>query len=304
MREAMLIPSYRRRATPLHATRAGVGALYCLAPLACALVVDHPLVLGALALAVALAGIASGCGRAMASTARVAVVLALLTLVVNALVVRDGLTVIARLGELPPFGQLDITLEAVVSGAVLGLRSGVVLLAVALFVAAVDPDQVLALFRRVSYRSALTASLATRMVPVLAADARRLDEAQRCRPDAGLQRTRRVRLAAHGAIVRAVVVGALDRGLDVAATLEVRGYGSARQRPASVRKPLSRHDLAFGASAIGVLALVVGARLAGHASFAAYPTVSIPTTATDALLAVAVVLVYLAPHLDRRGLSR
>jgi energy-coupling factor transport system permease protein len=142
------------------------------------------------------------------------------------------------------------------------------------------------------------------MVPVLAADARRLDEAQRCRPDSGLHRSRGARTRAHAAIVRAVVVGALDRGLDVAATLEVRGYGSVRQRPASVRAPLSRHDLGFGASAVAVLALVVGARLAGYASFAAYPSLRIPTTATDIVLAVALVLVYLAPHSDRRGISR
>ena len=37
--------------------------------------------------------------------------------------------------------------------------------------AAVDPDELLRMFRRVSYRSALTATLATRLVPVLARDA-------------------------------------------------------------------------------------------------------------------------------------
>ena len=47
---------------------------------------------------------------------------------------------------------------------------------------AVDPDALLRLFRRVSYRSALTASLATRLVPVLARDAARMSEAARCRP--------------------------------------------------------------------------------------------------------------------------
>ena len=47
---------------------------------------------------------------------------------------------------------------------------------------AVDPDALLRLFRRVSYRSALTASLATRLVPVLARDATRMSDAARCRP--------------------------------------------------------------------------------------------------------------------------
>src|SRR5690242_21570893 len=40
----------------------------------------------------------------------------------------------------------------------------------------------LRLLRRVSYRSALTAALATRLVPVLARDASRMNEAARCRP--------------------------------------------------------------------------------------------------------------------------
>ena len=35
---------------------------------------------------------------------------------------------------------------------------------------------------RLSFRSALTAALATRMIPVLTRDARRMEDARRCRP--------------------------------------------------------------------------------------------------------------------------
>jgi len=42
------------------------------------------------------------------------------------------------------------------------------------------------LFRRVSFRSALSASLATRMVPILIRDSKRLADAQRCRPVAAV----------------------------------------------------------------------------------------------------------------------
>ena len=59
---------------------------------------------------------------------------------------------------------------------------GVIVVAFGLLSAAVDPDELLRLFRRVSYRSALTASLATRLVPVLARDALRMGDAARCRP--------------------------------------------------------------------------------------------------------------------------
>ena len=39
------------------------------------------------------------------------------------LVAQGGLTVIARLGDLAVFGQTDVTLEATVYGAVLGVRA-------------------------------------------------------------------------------------------------------------------------------------------------------------------------------------
>ena len=102
-------------------------------------------------------------------------------------------------------------------------------------------------------RSALTATLATRMVPMLARDARRLHDAQRCRPGAPVSRL---------ALVRAVAAGALDRAVDVAATLEVRGYGSAVPRRAGAARPWSRHDLAFAGSACA-LALIGSAALVG-----------------------------------------
>src|SRR6202012_4961017 len=107
---------------------------------------------------------------------------ALAIMVINAFVSRDGLTVIVRLGNLPILGHTDITLEATVYGAILGLRAVALILCGLLYTLAVDPDEVLRLFRRVSFRSALSATLATRMVPILVRDGRRLADAQRGRP--------------------------------------------------------------------------------------------------------------------------
>ena len=88
------------------------------------------------------------------------------------------------------------------------------LMAFGLFSACVDPDELLRLLRRLSYRSALTASLATRLVPVLARDALRMGDAARCRPHP----------PGRLAVTRAALAGALERAVDVAAALEVRGY--------------------------------------------------------------------------------
>lgn len=285
---------YRRRASPLHAARASAGWAYCIALTGAALVFSAPMALGAVALATLLAGVAAGAGRELRRALVFAVPLGLLVAMINALVTRDGLTVIWRLGDLPLIGHTDVTLEATVYGGVLGLRVVALVLCAALYSVAVDPDEMLRVFRPVAYRSALTATLATRMVPVLMRDSRRLVDAQRCRPGAPPSRV---------ALLRAATSGVLDRALDVAATLEIRGYGAAR-RPVRVRRPYSRHDVAFFASSVGVLGLAIGARVAGLVPFRAYPALHGPVAQEQLVVVVLLLGCALLPFTDRRGIER
>ncbi|MTD43577.1 hypothetical protein GKE82_04475 [Conexibacter sp. W3-3-2] len=298
-RRARHAVTYRRLASPLHATRASAGALFCLV-LAAGALLEHPLLLGAVATAVLVSAAGAGVLADLGRTAKYVVPLAIVFGLINPLVVREGLTVFARLGEIPPFGQVDLTVEALLYGVILGARIVVVALAFALFTACVDPDELLKLFRRVSFRSALTATLATRLVPVLARDGRRLELARRSRavaPDgAGPSRADRV------VILRAVASGALDRAVDVAATLEVRGYGAThRARPA--HRPWSRHDLAFLAAALVLVLLFAGSALAGIGRFEAYPLLQAPVGPGELAVASAIVLVSVLPFLDRRGIE-
>jgi energy-coupling factor transport system permease protein len=288
---------YRRRASPLHAARAAAGGAWCVAVAAAALAAQSPVVLVTLAFVVLAAAGGAGVLREVGRTAAWMVPWALGIALINMLVVRDGLTILARLGEIPPFGQVDLTLEALVYGLLFGLRLLVVASTFALFTAAVDPDDLLRLMRRASVRSALAATLATRLVPVLAADAQRIEEARRCRADHGGDGP-----AARMAVLRAVAGGALDRALDVAATLEVRGYGSARRGGGSGR-PWSRHDLAFAASAAAVAAVTIAARAVPLAAFDPYPQLG--GAGVGETLAVAAVLAVcaLAPFAARRGIG-
>jgi energy-coupling factor transport system permease protein len=286
---------YERRASPLHATRAVVASAWCVLLAGVALSFEHPLLLGVLLAAV----IAAAAGARVAGRVLLALALALpfavVIALINPIVVRDGLTVIARLGTVPVLGQLDVTAEATAYGGVLALRALVVIGCFALHSAAVDPDELLRAFRRVSFRSALTAALATRMVPVLARDARRLHDAQRCL--AGEPASRR-------AVVRAVAAGALDRAVDVAATLEVRGYGAARRAPRGDGRPWSRHDLAFGVSALALAGIALAAFLGDWEAFAAYPSFRAPVDAGVLAPAALLPLCALLPFADRRGIGR
>jgi energy-coupling factor transport system permease protein len=164
----------------------------------------------------------------------------------------------------------------------------VIVTAFGLMSAAVDPDELLRMFRRVSYRSALTATLATRLVPVLARDATRMSDAARCRPHP----------PGRLAVARAALAGALDRAVDVAAALEVRGY-SLGGRTARRARPWSRHDWrAAGAAGVIALLAVVGAVL-GVGSVEPYPSLEIETGATEVLLGGVILLAALSPFAGR-----
>jgi energy-coupling factor transport system permease protein len=292
---------YRRRASPLHAAGAAAGSCWCAALAAATLLVSNPLVLGALLLAVVLGGALAGVRHELVRALRWALPIALAIVVVNALVTRDGLTLIWRFGNLPIVGYSYITAEATAYGAILGLRAVILILCGVLYTTCVDPDELLGLFRRVSYRSALSATLATRLVPLLGRDARRLADAQRCRPG---------RPPSRAALMRAATSNLLDRALDVAAALEVRGYATAR-RPRRPRRGYgprlsgwSRHDLGFAVSAVAVLGLSIGGRVAGLVDFSAYPSLSVATGIPAVALSVAILVCALAPFADRRGIVR
>lgn len=258
-----VVPVYTPRASPLHAASAGPTTALCAAfALVCVLYV-HPLVLTAAIVAMVGAGVAAGVGSELVRALRFTVPLALLVALINPLVYNEGATVLIR-GDVLLGHRFDITLEALAYGALAGLRVVAFGLAFALFSACVDQDEVLRLFRRLSYRSALTTVLATRLVPVLARDAARMGDAARCRP----------RPPGRLEVTRAALSGALERAVDVAAALEVRGY-SAAVSPARSRGRWSRHDRRVAAAAVAVAGGAVALRIADAGSVTPYPTLQL-----------------------------
>jgi energy-coupling factor transport system permease protein len=283
-----LIPTYRSRPSALHAARASVGAGFCCAFGLAGALYRHPLVLAGALGGIVVAGLAAGVGREVARSLRLAIPFAVLVAIVNALVYQGGETVLVRGGEF--LGRRwDVTLEAAAEGVFAGLRIVVLIAALGgLMSAAVDPDQLLKALRRVSYRSALTATLATRLVPVLARDAGRMGDARRCRPHP----------PGRLAVVRAALVGSLDRAVDVAAALEVRGYALAG-RPARGARPWSRHDLRIAAAALAVAAVTIAGAAAGAGHVEAYPTLDLALGPAEVAIAAGFVALGAAPLAGR-----
>jgi energy-coupling factor transport system permease protein len=286
--------AYKPHRGPLQAASPGAAVAYLGSLVAVAFLYSNPIVLIAAGLAAALAGRTAGAGGSVRAGLRMGVALALLIAVVNALVVSRGGTVLARLGEWPLLGNVVVTAEACAEGAVLGLRALVVTVAFAVYSSCVDPDRVLRALRPLAGRSALTATLVSRLVPVAAADAARLREAARLRGPAAAP-------VGHAALARRLLAGSLDRSVDVAATLELRGYG-LEAPPASTRPRRSRHDLRFHAAGAAVLAAAIAGKALGADAFQAYPTLAVGTSASTLGLSLALVAAGLAPR--RRSAGR
>ena len=292
--------AYRPRRLPLQLASPAAAVVYLGAYAVAAFLFSDPVLLTAIAAAAGLAGALAGVGAAVRFASRIGIVLALLLIVVNGVAVSRGATVLMRLGEWPLLGRVDVTLEALAAGAVIGLRALAVMIAASVYSAAVDPDRVLRALRPWLGRSALTAGLATRLLPVALADAARLREAARLRGP-GAAPVGRAPLA------RRLMAGSLDRSVDVAATLELRGYGLASSRrgprltPGRIRasaagsQPRPRQDRRFFVVGALVAAGSLAAALAGVGGFSAYPTVALDPGPFGWALALGLVLSGLAP---------
>jgi energy-coupling factor transport system permease protein len=279
--------AYAPRPGPLGRARPWIAAAY-LAPLAVvAFTFANPLVLAGAGAAAVGIGVASGAGPSIRQPLRWSIGLAVMVVAVNALVSQRGSTILFRFGDLPVVGEVDISLEALAEGGVLAMRIIVSLVVFAVWSACVDPDRVLRAIRPVAARSALTATLVSRLVPLAAADGSRMAEAGRLRGPAAAPLGR-------AAIARRLIAGSLDRSVDIAATLELRGYGlGIRSRlPRHVREPGEPALLAAGLIELG---LIAAAAIAGVGSFDAYPTISIDADVPTFLLAAGLPAIAMAP---------
>ena len=169
-------------------------------------------------------------------------------LVVSPFVASEGAYPLWSGPSVPVLGVIDVTREELAIAALNGARLAAVALAFAAYALLVDHDRVVAAmgFAR---RSALTAVLATRLVPTLERDAAALREAVRGR---GVS----VRgLRGHARLVSPLVAGSLERALNLAEAMEARGFG----RPGRTRLPQPPWSRLDAAAVAGAVVFVVGA---------------------------------------------
>ena len=243
---------------------------------------SDPLVLVAATIGAAIAGYGTGGRRAVNFSLKLGGFLALTMVLVNALVTSRGATVLARLGDWPILGRVDVTAEAIAAGGVIGLRALGTMVVIGVWSACVDPDRTLQAVHGIARRSALTATLISRLVPLAATDYARIGEAAALRGPGASP-------VGRGAMAHRLLAGSLDRAVDVAATLELRGYGRAGEST-RFRSVPSRWDRRFWLAG-GVLLVVALFELAlGSSRFETYPEIAYEIGWEGPLTAIAFML--------------
>jgi energy-coupling factor transport system permease protein len=149
--------------------------------------------------------------------------------------------------SVPVLGRLDVTSNELDEGLFQGLRLASVGLAFAAYALLLDHDRLLQAGGRLR-RSVLAVALATRLVPTLERDAAGYVEALRGR---GMEVEG---LRGRARLFSPLLAGALERSLNLAESMEARGFGRPGRTRASrpAWRPLDR--LAIG----GAVVLVVG----------------------------------------------
>jgi energy-coupling factor transport system permease protein len=182
---------------------------------------------------------------------RLFALIALMVVVINTLVSSRGDTRFWAGPEIWGFGELSISLEGVVFGAVMALRLYVVVAAFTIVSLTVHPDEFTQLLARFAYRSGLAVSLSTRFYPAVVRDASAIMDAQRSRGldlDTG---GRVARIRQRMPVVMPLFHSSLERAVGTAEAMEARGFGSP-SRTRWHRRDLSDWDGLAIASAIMV----------------------------------------------------
>lgn len=246
---------------------------------------DQPLILAAVATGAVALHFAARRRRRMYLVAGLIVGLGVMLL--NPLVQANGDLILFELPDIPII-DLQVTLEEVVAGVALGLRAFAVTVLLGALLAHIDPDRLLSAASRLMPHSALAASIAARMLPTLERDGVALSETVRLRGVSLTTGSWSTRARTAGALATPLVGSALERSLDVAEAMAVRGYG-AGPRTRMAEPPMSRTEWTVLTLAVplGVLSALVIVGTIGSFSF--FPTLD-PVVTVQAVTASAVTL--------------
>ncbi|HPU35441.1 MAG TPA: energy-coupling factor transporter transmembrane component T, partial [Bacillota bacterium] len=213
---------YKEKGVFLQTLHPGAAVALILVFLLQVLVFSHPLYLAGSFGVIFLTIWAAGGLKAMKNYLKFALWVVLVVLAINPLVNQSGNTVLWQSPPLPLAGRLSVTLEAVLYGAVMGLRLLNIVVIFCLYNLIVHPDRLLNMISRFAHKPALIISLSTRLLPVMAASLNNIREAQQLRGVDFSEGSLKKRLDRYTAMLHVLMISSLEDSLQMAEAMQAR----------------------------------------------------------------------------------
>ena len=275
----MIRYTYHHKNTPIHKLNplcklAWIGCVFLLA-----LLFDHPLYLFLIFLSTLPLILAARVWREWASLMKFSLFLCLLVIAINALISNQGTHVLYQAPfQIPVIGAPRMTLEGILCGVGNSLRLLAIISAFTLLTFTIHPDDLMSVMikARLPHKSVMVASLSTKFVPTLIADAHRITDVQRTR---GLEFERGgpvQKARNYLAIAIPLLSNSLDRAVQVAEAMESRAFGSGKNRILYRELKITRFDGITLAAALLPLALGISMFCLGEGEYQYYPVAQGP----------------------------
>jgi len=249
----------------------------------------HPLYLTGILMVTFLALWAADGLAAWEGYMKAALWMAVLVTAINPLVNHNGNTVLWQGPDLPLFGRPVFTIEAVSYGAAMGVRLLDMVSVFCLFNLIVHPDRFFSLFSAFARRSALAASLATRLFPVMLAAMENIREAQQLRGVDFSKGTLKERAVKNASLFNILLISSLEDSLQVAEAMHARAFGSGSR--SRYRRYIFRpRDVLCLAGSIFSLGVSIFSLARGLGSYTYFPELSSFFNNSASLPALAAVL--------------
>lgn len=296
-----MLPFFKDRDTPVHRLHPAVKLASALSIVFAALVLSHPNYLLAMLAGTIVLAAAGRVLREWWAFMRLFAFIALMVVAINVLASSRGDTTFWEGPYIWGFGQLSISLEGLMFGAIMALRLYLVVSAFTLVSLTVHPDEFTQILARFAYRSGLAVSMSTRFYPSVVRDAAAIMDAQRSRGldlDSG---GRVARIRRRMPVIMPLFHSSLERAVGTAEAMEARGFG-ATGRTRWRRRTWSIGDMM--GLALGIAMVLVSLYLAlwfdGQPRY--YPRIELTASPATLVWQLALACLIAAPALlTRRG---
>lgn len=244
--------------------------LYVLVLFVLVMISDNPLYLVLLLVIIGLAIWSADGLKVWETSMAFGLTMTILLIIINALFVRSGDTIIWYGPYVPVLGKLSISLEAIFFGIVMGLRLLAVISVFVLYTRMVHPDKLLSVFASFASKSALVLSMSTRLFPLLNQRLQSIREVQMLRGVDYRQGSYLERVRKYAQLFNNLLVTSLEDAFEMAEAMQARGYGAGRRTRyrSDIWRP--RDTLTAFASILALITGIYGA-MSGFSKFEFYP---------------------------------